>query len=67
MKTPEELKMIKEEIETMGKKLAELSEDELKEVVGGNKEFTILPRDESEFWYTWNPAFPFIYPDKGLD
>ena len=35
MKTKEELKQIKEEVETLGKKLKELSEDELKEVTGG--------------------------------
>lgn len=37
MKTKEELKEIKKEVETLNKKLAELSEDELKEVVGGNQ------------------------------
>ena len=37
MKTKEELKQIKEEVETLGKKLEELSEDELKEVTGGLK------------------------------
>ena len=35
MKTREELIAIKEEIETMNRKLAELSEDELTEVTGG--------------------------------
>lgn len=34
-KTAEELNIIKEEVETLNKKLAELSEDELKEVSGG--------------------------------
>lgn len=36
MKTKEELNALKEEVETLNKKLAELSEDELKAVSGGN-------------------------------
>ena len=35
MKTPEELNALKEEIEAINKKLAELTEDELKQVSGG--------------------------------
>ena len=35
MKTKEELNAIKEEIEALNKKLAELSEDELAQVAGG--------------------------------
>ena len=35
MKTKEELNALKEEVETMNKKLAELTEDELKQVTGG--------------------------------
>ena len=35
MKTPEELKVLKEEVETLNKKLAELSEEELSQVSGG--------------------------------
>ena len=35
MKTPEELNTLKEEVETLNKKLAELSEDELTQVSGG--------------------------------
>ena len=35
MKTKEELNALKEEVETLNKKLAELSEDELKQVTGG--------------------------------
>ena len=35
MKTPEELNVLKEEVETLKKKLAELTEDELKQVAGG--------------------------------
>ena len=35
MKSKEELNALKEEIETLNKKLAELSEDELKAVTGG--------------------------------
>ena len=35
MKTKEELDALKEEVETMGKKLRELTEEELAEVTGG--------------------------------
>ena len=35
MKTKEELTALKEEVETLNKKLAELSEDELAQVAGG--------------------------------
>ena len=35
MKTREELNALKEEVENLNKKLAELTEDELKQVVGG--------------------------------
>ena len=35
MKTKEELNAIKEEVEVLNKKLAELNEDELKQVTGG--------------------------------
>ena len=37
MKTKEELKALKEEVETLNKKLAELSEEELEQVNGGLK------------------------------
>ena len=36
MKTPEELNALKNEVETLNKKLAELSEEELAQVSGGN-------------------------------
>ena len=39
MKTKEELSALKAEVETLNKKLAELSEDELKLVVGGIAHF----------------------------
>ena len=35
MKTTEELNALKEEVETMNKKLAELTEEELEQVTGG--------------------------------
>ena len=35
MKTKEELNALKEEVVTLNRKLAELNEDELKQVVGG--------------------------------
>ena len=36
MKTEEELNALKEEVDTLNKKLVELSEDELKEIAGGS-------------------------------
>ncbi len=36
MKTKEELNALKNEVETLNKKLAELNEEELKAVTGGN-------------------------------
>ena len=47
MKTPEELNTIKEEVETLNKKLAELTEDELHQVVGGVENLDIR-KDEYE-------------------
>ena len=38
MKTKEELDALKEEVETLNKKLAELTEEELEQVTGGNIE-----------------------------
>lgn len=35
LKTAEELNVLKEEVETLNKKLAELTEEELEQVVGG--------------------------------
>ena len=37
MKTKEELNALREEVETLNKKLAELTEDELKQVASGRK------------------------------
>ena len=50
MKTKEELNALKEEVETLNKKLAELSEDELKDVAGGAGSFDDL--DEFLGWRT---------------
>lgn len=66
MKTKEELTALKEEVETVGKKLAELSEDELVQVVGGRGEHSIRIPDSSDFWWSWNPNFLLnsARPDK---
>ena len=45
MKTEEELNALKEEIETVKKKLAELTEEELTQVTGG-----FDPRDQQILW-----------------
>ena len=47
MKTKEELEVLKEEVENLNRKLAELTEDELKQVTGGiNTDLGVHP-DES--------------------
>ena len=43
MKTPEELNALKEELETLNKKLAELTEEELSQVAGGVQPDVIKP------------------------
>ena len=48
MKTKEELNALKEEVETLNKKLAELTEEELEQVSGGAE----IPDNES-------PASPY--------
>ena len=53
MKTKEELNAIKEEVESLNKKLAELSEEELKMVAGGENK----PSNESSGLRT----FPWIH------
>ena len=47
MKTKEELNALKEEAETLNKKLAELSEEELKQIAGGS--FRISEQHDNEF------------------
>ena len=47
MKTKEELNAMKEEAETVSKKLHELTEDELMQVSGGGKKLVITYIDEN--------------------
>ena len=42
MKTKEELNALKEEVAALNRKLAELSEEELKQVAGGEMDFVIV-------------------------
>ncbi len=55
MKTKKELVIIKEEYETIGNKLAELNEEELKQVVGSGPKIIspILRQLMSETGKTW--------------
>ena len=55
MKTKEELNALKEEVETVNKKLAELTDEELAQVSGGGlpgniKHVIELPGDEFDYW-----------------
>ena len=49
MKTKEELNALKNEVETLNGKLAELSEDELKQIVGGMK--VVVEEEEETSWF----------------
>ena len=46
MKTKEELNKLKEEVETLKSKLAELNEEELEQVAGGLKFIPILLKND---------------------
>ena len=48
MKSKEELNIIKEEVETLNKKLVELNEDELEKVTGGNDDDYCMYRSECQ-------------------
>ena len=55
MKTVEELNALKEELEALNKKLAELTDEELAQVSGGVRpvpleRFIELPGDEFDYW-----------------
>ena len=54
MKSKEELNAIKEEIEAVDKKLAELSDEELKQISGGTYHDTVYFKSESEATYIHN-------------
>ena len=49
MKTKEELNAIKEEVEALNKKLSELNDDELKQIVGGMK--IVVEEEEESSWF----------------
>ena len=61
MKTQEQLNVLKEEVETLNNKLAELTEEELKQVTGGGEEvpygYPTKPRPDwaCEDKYKWCP------------
>lgn len=63
MKTQEELNQLKQDILNFKDKIADLSEDELKEISGAGKDITIKPSDD--MWIPFNPNF--IDNNHGLD
>ena len=65
MKTKEELIALKEEVETLNKKLAELSEDELAQINGGL--IPPLPRADNPFHgiFDGNPKTVHLNIDMG--
>ena len=75
MKTKEELNALKNEVETLNKKLAELREDELKLVVGGVsiERDNLLDPFEQKSWISdidlpekWSGIGPEAYDCSGL-
>ena len=65
MKTKEELNAIKEEVETLSKKLAELSEEELARITGGM--IPPLPRADNPFHgiFDGSPKTVHLYTELG--
>ena len=63
MKTKEELNALKEEVETLNKKLAELTEEELAQVAGG------VIRNNGDSLTLWEEGNPLGLndPDAALD
>lgn len=57
MKTKEELQELKTEYETLNQKLAELTEDELKQVVGGFVVPTYDPNNVPHTYFDTTPEF----------
>ena len=55
MKSKEELNALKEEVEALNKKLAELTEEELAQVSGGVEPVSI-ESDDPEFYVCGGPA-----------
>lgn len=69
MKTAEELKALREEIEHLNKKLAELSKEEIAQVTGGRKEDyvtkMVCPCGYSTNWYGYFVGDVFDCPKCG--
>ena len=63
MKSKKELNVLKEEVETLNKKLAELNEEELAEVVGGIGDSTTIVVDDGITWL-YESSFD-AQPSKG--
>ena len=50
MKTKGELNALKKEVKTLNKKLAELTEEELAQVVGGTENNSTIVKDDDVVW-----------------
>ena len=61
MKTKEELEALKKEVETLNKKLTELSDDELKEVTGGLHDLP-KPKPDEKYVLSSNPGTNAVFP-----
>ena len=63
MKRKEELNALKEEVETLNKKLAELTDEELAQVAGGSVEMEIRVCEECGTEFKVDPYLMKLYPD----
>ena len=63
MKTKEELNALKEEVETLNKKLAELTDEELAQVAGGSVEMEIRVCEECGTEFERDPYLMRLYPE----
>ena len=55
MKTKEELNALKSEVEALNKKLAELTEEELAQVVGGTENNSTIVKNDDVVWLYEKP------------
>ena len=63
MKTKEELNALKEEVEALNKKLAELTDEELAQVAGGSVEMEIRVCEECGTEFEVDPYLMRLYPE----
>ncbi len=63
MKTKEELNELKEEVETLNRKLYALSDDELTQVIGGDMKIVYQDPDPEEFSW-WEKFLKLLFKTR---